>query len=107
MSDILLLLDTINGLGPKSLISKNDIPIPLLYMAQFLPGFSPERATINTIELLQGLGIPTGTLPDGSPNLMLLFNLMANKGVDVENAENGKVMTVLNPDRITSYGKYM
>ena len=61
MSNILLLLDTINGLGPKQLISKNDIPIPLLYMAQFLPGFSPERATINTIELLQGIGVPTGT----------------------------------------------
>ena len=95
MSNILLLLDTINGLGPKQLISKNDIPIPLLYMAQFLPGFSPERATINTIELLQGIGVPTGTLPDGSPNLMLLFNLMANKGMDAERAENEMVQVVL------------
>lgn len=95
MSNILLLLDTINGLGPKQLISRNDIPVPLLYLSQFLPGYSPERATINTIELLQGLGIPTGTLPDGSPNLMLLYNLMSNKGVDTENAENGKVSIVL------------
>jgi hypothetical protein len=95
MSNILLLLETINGLGPKQLISRNDIPKPLLYLSQFLPGYSPERATINTIELLQGLGIPTGTLPDGSPNLMLLYNLMSNKGVDTENAENGKVTIVL------------
>ena len=95
MSNILLLLETINGLGPKQLISRNDIPKPLLYLSQFLPGYSPERATINTIELLQGLGIPTGTLPDGSPNLMLLYNLMSNKGVDAENAENGKVTIVL------------
>ena len=95
MSSILLLLDTINGLGPKQLISKNDIPLPLLYLSQFLPGSSPERATINTIELLQGIGIPTGTLPDGSPNLMLLYNLMSNRGVDTENAENGKVSIVL------------
>jgi hypothetical protein len=95
MSSILLLLDAINGLGPKQLISKNDIPIPLLYLADFLPGFSPERATINTIELLQGLGIPTGTLPDGSPNLMLLYNLMSNKGVDTERAENEVVRIVL------------
>jgi hypothetical protein len=95
MSSILLLLDTINGLGPKQLISRNDIPAPLLYLSQFLPGYSPERATINTIELLQGIGIPTGTLPDGSPNLMLLYNLMSNRGADTENAENGKVSIVL------------
>jgi hypothetical protein len=94
MSNILLLLDTINGLGPKQLISRDDIPAPLLYLSQFLPGYSPERATINTIELLQGLGIPTGTLPDGSPNLMLLYNLMSNKGADTENAENGKIQAI-------------
>jgi hypothetical protein len=95
MSSILLLLDTINGLGPKQLISRNDIPAPLLYLSQFLPGYSPERATINTIELLQGIGIPTGTLPDGSPNLMLLYNLMSNRGADTENAENGRIQGIL------------
>jgi hypothetical protein len=95
MSNILLLLNSINGLGPKNLISKNDIPIPLLYMAQFLPGYSPERATINTIELLQSVGIPTGTMPDGSPNLMLLYNLMSNKGTDTERAENESIQIVL------------
>lgn len=107
MSNILLLLDTINGLGPKKLISKTDIPVPLLYMAEFLPGFSPERATINTIELLQGLGVPTGTLPDGSPNLMLLYNLVSNKGVDAERAENEKIVGVVKPDRATIIGKAM
>jgi hypothetical protein len=106
ISNILLLLDTINGLGAKKLISKSDIPVPLLLMSKFLPGFSPERATINTIELLQGLGVPTGTLPDGSPNLMLLYNLVSNKGVDNENAENGKIEGVLNIDRQTVTGKY-
>jgi len=104
MSSILLLLDTINGLGPKQLISRNDIPAPLLYLSQFLPGSSPERATINTIELLQGIGIPTGTLPDGSPNLMLLYNLMSNRGVDTENAENGKIQGIL-VDGFTVTGK--
>ena len=95
MSNILLLLNTINNLGVKPLITKNSVPTGLLYLADFLPGFSPERATINTIELLQGLGIPTGTLPDGSPNLMLLYNLASNKGVDIERAENEKVEIVL------------
>jgi hypothetical protein len=95
MSNILLLLETINGLGEKKLINRDKIPPPLLFLSQFLPGYSPERATINTIELLQGLGIPTGGLPDGSPNLMLLYNLMSNKGVDTENAENGKIQGIL------------
>ena len=103
MSNILLLLNTINNLGPKPLISKSSIPPPLLYLTNLLPGYSPERATINTIELLQGLGIPTGALPDGTPNLMLQFNLAANKGVDIERAENEKVevITTFGP----GYGK--
>jgi hypothetical protein len=104
MSNILLLLDSINNLGPKALITKNSIPQGLLFLADLLPGYSPERATINTIESLQGLGIPTGTLPDGSPNLMLQFNLASNKGVDIERAENEKIEIVLKTP-ITGVGK--
>ena len=59
-----------------------------------MPGTSPERATINTIQELQALGIPTGVLPDGSPNLMLLYNLALNKGLDKETAENGKIEAI-------------
>jgi hypothetical protein len=64
-----------------------------------LPGYSPERASINAIQLLQSRGIPTGTLPDGSPNLMLLYNLLTNKANDKEQSENGKIeiMTALGP----------
>jgi len=72
----------------------NEIPLPLLALASMLPGTSPERTTTNAIEGLQGLGIPTGTLPDGSPNLMLLYNLVSNKAIDREEAENGKVEVV-------------
>jgi hypothetical protein len=104
MSNILLLLDSINNLGPKALITKSSIPQGLLFLADLLPGYSPERATINTIEILQGLGIPTGTLPDGSPNLMLQFNLSSNKGVDIERAENEKIEIVLKTP-ITGIGK--
>ncbi len=85
INDILLLLKLIFGRGDGS------IPMPLLLLTQFLPGTSPERSTINAIQELQKLGIPTGTLPDGSPNLMLLYNLSTNKGLDKEEAENGKV----------------
>jgi hypothetical protein len=92
INDILLLLKTIFGRPDGS------IPMPLLLLTQFLPGTSPERATINTIELLQSVGIPTGTLPDGSPNLMGIYNLMTHKGSDKEESENGKVeATVIVP----------
>jgi hypothetical protein len=78
----------------NKLALKTEIPLTLLGLASLLPGYSPERATINTIELLQSLGIPTGTLPDGSPNLMLLYNLATNKANDKEQAENGKIEVV-------------
>lgn len=85
VTEILLLLKTIFGR------TDGTIPLPLLLFTQFLPGTSPERATINTLELLQSVGIPTGTLPDGSPNLMGIYNLMTHRGADKEESENGKV----------------
>jgi len=84
VDDILLLLNQISNLTGVS------IPTPLLLLAGALPGTSPERSTINTIELLQSVGIPTGVLPDGSPNLMGVFNFMSHKGADQENSENGQ-----------------
>lgn len=100
MSSILTLLDSINELRPGG-----GIPEGLLYFADLLPGYSPERATINTIELLQGIGIPTGTLPDGSPNLMLLYNLASNRAVDTERANNEKVTVVLKTPAGPAVGK--
>lgn len=99
LSNILYLLNLINGFGKG-----NQIPLPLLLGAKLLPGYSPQRATINVIQELQQLGIPTGTLPDGSPNLMLLYNLASNKGVDSERATNEKTLIVLDSP-LTGVGK--
>ena len=104
VNNILSLLKTIFG------ISDGSIPFPLLLLTQFLPGTSPERAAINTIELLQSVGIPTGPLPDGSPNLMGIYNLMTHRGADKEESENGKVeSTVIVPPLVGGllpvYGK--
>lgn len=89
VEDIIRLLNLIFQLsGAKG------IPLPLLLLADLLPGTSPERSTINTIEFLQSVGIPTGTLPDGSPNVMNIFNFMMHKGADKEQAENGKISGV-------------
>jgi hypothetical protein len=91
LDNILLLLNLIGQTFPVS------IPLPLLALADLLPGTSPERAAINAIEGLQAVGIPTGTLPDGSPNLMGLYNLIVNKANDKEEAENGKILTTIKP----------
>ena len=91
LDNILLLLNLVGQGRNFNQPLKSEIPAPLLLLSSVLPGYSPERATINSIEILQSLGIPTGTLPDGSPNLMLLYNLATNKAVDKEESENGKV----------------
>lgn len=88
LDNILLLLSLAGQMVKKP---GNEIPLPLLALSSMLPGTSPERTTTNAIEGLQSLGIPTGTLPDGSPNLMLLYNLVSNKALDKEESENGKV----------------
>ena len=87
LEDILAILNLINGLGgPK-------IPFSLLALAPLLPGTTPQGAFINVIEELQALGVPTGTLPDGSPNLMLLYNLATHRGIHKDENENGYVLT--------------
>ena len=90
VDEILKILNLLSSLAPPG----SKIPNALLLLTEFLPGTSPERSTINTIEELQKLGIPTGPLPDGSPNLMLLFNLSSNKGAEKEKSQNGKLQIV-------------
>lgn len=105
LNNILILLNLINGIGKRPLAGTGgDVPLPLLAAAGLLPGFSPQRATINFIEKLQQVGIPTGPLPDGSPNFMNLYNLLTNKAIDEERAENEKIRVVLDSP-ISGVGK--
>ena len=99
MNSILLLLNSINGLA-----GGRAFPVGLLAAARALPGFSSERATINFLEKLQQVGIPTGALPDGSPNFMNIYNLLTNKAIDEERASNEKVEIVLDSP-VTGVGK--
>ena len=59
-----------------------------LASAGLLPGFSPTRAMANVTENLQKLGLPTGDLPDGSPNLALTSMFQQIKGVNDEKLAN-------------------
>ena len=81
-----------------------EIPLPLLAVSQLLDGYSETRAFIGTIEELQRLGIPTGDLPDGSPNLGILSILGQMKAMANENAENGKTQIFIPPLAITPAG---
>jgi len=81
-----------------------DIPLPLLFGSQLLDGFSESRAFIGAIEELQKLGVPTGPLPDGSPNLDVLKMFGQMKAGAKEEAENGKVQVALGPLTITPAG---
>jgi len=72
-------------------------PTFALATAGLLPGFSPTRAMAGVTENLQKLGLPTGDLPDGSPNLMLPSILQQIKGVQDESLTNGSVHTWCSP----------
>jgi len=80
------------------------IPAPLLAAAQMLEGTSPSRAFMNTISEFQKSGLPTGAMPDGSPNLMLQSIFGQIKGQSQEQSENGKVQIFMKPLTVTPAG---
>jgi len=96
--------------------SGSDLPLPLLLSAKLLDGYSPTRSFLNTVQNLQELGIPTGPMPDGSPNKFLASIKAMIDGNSQEIAENGKVAIGIGPLTITpagitipkdSYGKFI
>ena len=82
----------------------NQIPLPLLFASEFLDGYSESRAFINAIEEMQKLGIPTGPMPDGSPNLTVLSMFGNIKAAEKEKTENGKVSIAIKPTAVTPAG---
>jgi hypothetical protein len=90
LDDIKSLLSLINGLP----IKRSKIPTFLMPFTDFLPGTDPSRSSVNTVQFLQELGVPTGALPDGSPNMMNFFMKAIHKGADKEQSENGVSDTV-------------
>ena len=59
---------------------------------------------INTIEELQKIGIPTGSLPDGSPNLDVLGKFGQMKAMAKEDSDNSKVQIAIGGLTITPAG---
>jgi hypothetical protein len=96
IDDVNALIEDIKKI-PNIKIPTVAIPAPILALRAFLPGTSTERETINTIQYMQELGLPTEPLPDGSPNKMIQFISSAFKGKAKENAESGRTDVTYNP----------
>jgi hypothetical protein len=80
------------------------IPLPLLFAAQMCDGYSESRAFLGTIEEMQNMGVPTGALPDGSPNFDLLSKFSQMRAMANEDAENGKTEIAVGILKITPSG---
>jgi hypothetical protein len=107
IDDLLALLNLLN-------IPGSGIPLPFLFAAQLLDGYSESRAFIGAIEEMQSLGIPTGAMPSGAPNFDLLGKFGQMKAMAFEDAENNKLQVAVGPLVVTpafltvptsSYGK--
>ena len=59
---------------------------------------------LKVIERFDELGLPTGPMPDGSPNLDVLKMLGQMKSMASEEAENGKVQIAVPPLTMTPAG---
>lgn len=81
----------------------NNIPSFLLAGSEFLPGFSSSRAFINVIEEFQKMGLPTGPMPDGSPNMVLQSIFSQIMGNESENT-NRKTQIFVKPLTVTPAG---
>ena len=98
------LLSIIQTLTSKKLSQKSQIPLPILFASRLMDGYSQTRAFIGTIQELQKLGIPTGPMPDGSPNLTVLSMFSQLKASADEENLNGKVQIAINPLTVTPSG---
>ena len=84
--------------------SGGEVPLPLLLSSRLLDGYSSSRAFLNTIENLEQLGIPTGPMPDGSPNKFVASIKAMIDGNSKEVSQNGKVAIGVGPLTVTPAG---
>ena len=81
-----------------------EIPPFLLPLSVFRTGFNDTRASLEVIKELQKAGIPTGPMPDGSPNLYLQSIVSQIKGTETERSKNGKTVSLVPQQVITPIG---
>lgn len=79
----------------------SSLPLPLLLASKLRKGYSKTGAFLRVIKEFEDLGLPTGPMPDGSPNLMLIAAKAIINGIDDEMTENGRVDIAIPPLSIT------
>ena len=85
-------------------MSSSRLPTFALAGSGLLGGYSPTRAMANITENFQKLGLPTGDMPDGSPNkLMPAINEML-KGQRDEQLQNSKTEIFIPPLAVVGLG---
>lgn len=83
-------------------LNQIDISLPTFALAssRLLSGVSNTRAFTNVIENLQKAGLPTGDLPDGTPNQMNRSFKNIIDGLNKEQFENGKTEIYIPPLKV-------
>lgn len=84
LNDLQMLLSQIQS-------KTKQLPLPLLLASKLRKGYSKTGAFLNVISEFESLGLPTGPMPDGSPNLMLAAIKGIIDGMDKEMTENARV----------------
>lgn len=82
----------------------SSVPLFALASSQLLGGYSPTRAITNITENFQKLGLPTGPLPDGSPNIAIPAIFEQIKGHHDEFLSNAKTEVFIPPLAVAAVG---
>ena len=83
---------------------QNRLPSFAVALSAARSGMSQTRALANIIEEMQKIGLPTGDLPDGSPNMMIQSKLADLNGFFTEMQQNGKVQAFSPPVPVGAIG---
>lgn len=104
IDELFKLLNTAIQLQSAALLNRGkDIPLPLLRAAKALDGYSTDRAVIEAVNNLRQIGVPTGPMPDGSPNKFIASIYAMFKGQADEKAKNEKIVTAVEELTVVPY----
>jgi hypothetical protein len=64
-------------------------------LSKFRSGYSEARANLQIVKEFQKVGIPTGAMPSGAPNLMTQSFFGAQQGSETERSLNSKTSVLV------------